>query len=223
MTNSPGVYPNLPTFVERLNYAFDQIPLSQAAFARSAGITQPTFNNLLSGKNKTCSKLDIIAEKLGVDYQWLVTGISSAIGNTITFVNIGLQEDFGEYVNTRNLVVIKKPEKEVQLDIRALINRQINFFDARYIPMPDSAMGQIIKKDSAVFFDTSKKFIEDGRTYVIEHGAMIQVRTLFNAPLASVRIHAEESTFEDIVLDLDQQHEQLFNIIGQVFAVINYY
>lgn len=223
MSKSPGVYPNLPTFLERINYAFDQIPLSQTAFARSAGITQPTFNNLLSGKNKTCSKLDVIAEKLGVDYQWLVTGVSSALGETVTFVNVGLYANFGEYVNTRNLVAIKRPEKEVQLDIRALMNRQINFFDAYYIPMPDNAMGQIIKKDAAVFFDTSKKFIEDGATYVIEHGAMIQVRTLFNGPLASVRIHAEESSFEDITLDLDQQNEQLFNILGQVFAVTNYY
>lgn len=73
MIKYQGVYPNLPTFSERINYA-DNVPMSQKKIAAEVGIAQPTFSNLLSGKNKTCDKLDIIARKLGVDYQWLVTG-----------------------------------------------------------------------------------------------------------------------------------------------------
>jgi transcriptional regulator with XRE-family HTH domain len=223
MTKYQGVYPNLPTFLERINYAFDNIPLSQTQFAASVGITQPTFSNFLKGKNKTCEKLDVIAEKLGVDYQWLVTGVSNELGNTVSFVNIGLLEDFNEYVNTRSLANIKRPDNSVQLDIRALVNRQINFFDARYIPMTDTGMSPIIKKDASIFFDRSKNFIEDGKSYVIAHGGMIQVRQLFNAALASVKIQAANPDFENTTLDIDQQSDQLFSILGQVFAVTNYY
>lgn len=223
MSKYQGVYPNLPTFVERLNYAFDNVPMSQTKFAANVGITQPTFNNLLKGKNKTCDKLDLIAEQLGVDYQWLVTGVSGELGSTVSFVNISLLEDFNEYVNTRPLALIKRPEDSVQLDIRALVNRQINFFDARYVPMTDTGMGAIIKKDASVFFDKSKNFIEDGKSYVIAHGGMIQVRQLFNAALASVKIQAANPEFENIILDIDQQNDQLFSILGQVFAVTNYY
>ncbi len=224
MPHSKGVYPDLPTFLDRLNYAFNQIPLSQTKFAKSVGITQATFSNLLSGKNKTSEKLKEIAEQLGVDYQWLITGVSSQVlGESISFVNIELYSEFPDYVNTRNSMLYKSPANSVQLDIRALVNRKINFFDARYIPMTDGGMHPVIKQDSSVFFDTSKTYIEDGRTYVIEHGAMIQVRTLFNAPMASVKINAEDPTFGSIVLDIDQRHDQLFNVLGQVFAVTNYY
>ena len=132
-------------------------------------------------------------------------------------------EDFNEYVNTRPLALIKRPEDSVQLDIRALVNRQINFFDARYVPMTDTGMGAIIKKDASVFFDKCKNFIEDGKSYVIAHGGMIQVRQLFNAALASVKIQAANPEFENIILDIDQQNDQLFSILGQVFAVTNYY
>lgn len=223
MSKYQGVYPNLPTFLERINYAFDNIPMSQKQFAAAVGMSQPSISYLLKGRNKTCDKLDIVAEKLGVDYQWLVTGVSNELGNSVSFVNINLLEDFGEYVNTRPLVAVKSPEISMQLDIRALVNRQINFYDARYVPMTDNGMSPIIKKEASVFFDKSKTFIEDGKSYVIAHGGMIQVRQLFNAALASVRIQATNSDFENIVLDIDQQSEQLFSILGQVFAVTNYY
>lgn len=223
MSKYQGVYPELPTFLERINYAFDNIPMNQTKFAAEVGIAQSTFSSFLKGKNKTCDKLDIIAEKLGVDYQWLITGVSNELGSTISLVNIELLENFCDYVNTRTLTTIKAPESSVQLDIRSLVNRQINFYDARYIPMSDTGMSPIIKKDASVFFDKSKTYIEDGKSYVIAHGGMIQVRQLFNAALASIKIQATNPDFENIVLDIDQQREQLFEIIGQVFAVTNYY
>ncbi|MCK4090702.1 XRE family transcriptional regulator [Acinetobacter radioresistens] len=224
MPHSQGIYPNLPSFVERLNYAFENVPLSQSAVARKVGIAQVTFNKLLRGENKSSKELDKIAEVLGVDYQWLITGVSSEVlGESISFINIDLLENFDEYVNTRKLYSAKKPASTVQLDIRSLVNRQINFYDARYIPMPDAGMGMIINQDASVFFDKSHNFVEDGKSYVISHGGMLQVRQLFNAPLAGVKIQALNSMYESFTLDIDQQDSQLFQIIGQVFAVTNYY
>lgn len=45
-----------------------------------------------------------------------------------------------------------------------------------------SGMSPIIAKDASVFFDKSKNYIEDGKSYVIAHGGMIQVRQLFGRP-----------------------------------------
>ncbi|NUF45343.1 LexA family transcriptional regulator [Acinetobacter pittii] len=218
------IYPNLVTFTERLNYAFKNQPQSQSKVAKEVGIAQPTFSDLLSGKNKTSRKAEKIAEVLGVDSQWLITGISSEeAGSSVTLINIPLLENFEEHINTKSKVQIKKPAKYVQLDIKALKNKSINFHDARYIPMTDKGMGIIINEDSPVFFDTTQTLIEDGTAYVVSHGGMLQVRQLFNAPLGGVKVQAHDPQFDTIILDIDQQSEQLFQILGQVFAVVNYY
>lgn len=217
-------YPNLATFTERLNYAFRNQSLSQSRIAKEVGIAQPTFSELLSGKNKKSSKAEKIAEVLGVDYQWLITGVvSEEAEGSVAFVNIPLLENFEEHINTKSRVQIKKPQKYVQLDIKALKNKNINYNDARYIPMTDKGMGILINDDSPVFFDTTQTLIEDGCSYVISHGGLLQVRYLSNAPLGGVKITPYDSTFETTTLDLEQQEQQLFQILGQVFAVVNYY
>ncbi len=218
------IYPKLPTFTERLNYAFEAQTKSQTKIAEEVGFAQPTFSDLLSGRNKSSKLSEKIAEVLGVDHQWLTTGIpSEEVGSSVTFVNIALIEQFDQYVNTKSRVKIKKPAKYVQLDVKALKNKNINFYDARYMPMTDRGMGMLINEDSPVFFDTTQNFIEDGSTYVISHGGMIQVRQLFNAPLGGVKIVAADPRFESFVLDIDEQTDQLFKVIGYVFAVVNYY
>lgn len=218
------IYPLLPNFTERLNYAYESQSKSQTEVAFEVGFAQPTLSDLLSGKNKSSKYSKKIAEVLCVDHQWLVTGIASEeVSNSTTLVNIALVEQFGEYVNTKSRVLIKKPAKHIQLDIKALKNKNINFYDARYIPMTDKGMGILINEDSPVFFDTSQTLIEDGSAYVICHGGMLQVRQLFNAPMAGVKIQAADRNFESFLLDIDQQSDQLFTVLGQVFAVVNYY
>ncbi|MBJ8481077.1 LexA family transcriptional regulator [Acinetobacter pittii] len=217
-------YPNLATFTERLNYAFRKHPFSQSMVAKEVGITQPTFSELLAGKNKKSSKTEKIAEVLGVDYQWLITGVTSEeAGSSVTLVNIPLLENFEEHINTKYKVQIKKPAKFVQLDIKALKNKDINFHDARYIPMTDKGMGIYINEDSPVFFDRTQTLIEDGSAYVISHGGLLQVRLLSNAPLGGVKITPHDPNFDTITLDVEEQGAQVFQVLGQVFAVVNYY
>ncbi|MDC5567264.1 helix-turn-helix domain-containing protein [Acinetobacter nosocomialis] len=217
-------YPKLPTLAERLSYVFSNHPLSQSRVAKEVGMAQPTLSDLIAGKNKTSSKTEKIAEVLGVDSQWLITGIPSDEANTaVTFVNVPLLENFEEHINTKSKVQIKKPAKFMQLDIKSLKNKAINFHDARYIPMTDKGMGLLIKEDSPVFFDSTQTLIEDGSTYVYSHGGLLQVRHLANAPLGGVKIIPFDSNFESYTLDVEQQEQQLFQILGQVFAVVNYY
>lgn len=217
-------YPNLATLAERLTYVFSNHPLSQSKVAKLVGMAQPTLSDLVSGKNKTSSKTEKIAEVLGVDYQWLVTGVASDdANNAVTFVSVPLLENFEEHINTKSKVQIKKPAKHVQLDIKALKNKGINFHDARYIPMTDKGMGLLINEDSPVFFDRTQTLIKDGSAYVYSHGGLLQVRYLSNAPLGGVKITPYDSNFETTTLDLEQQEQQLFQILGQVFTVVNYY
>lgn len=224
MKSTLEVYPNLHTFTERLNYAYSRQDLSQTRIAKMAGIAQPTFNELLAGKYKSSKKSEELAEALNVDYQWLVTGIPSEdAGNSESIVNIPLVEGYDNYINTQLKNQVKKPHKFMQLDIKALRKRGINFHDARYVPMTDKSMGIVINEDSPVFFDTTQKLIEDGMAYVISHGGILQVRLLFNAPMGSIKLQAVDSRFETISLNMDQQEQQLFEILGQVFAVVNYY
>lgn len=218
------IYPKLPTFTERLNYAYGQQTKSRTQVAREVGFAQPTFSDLLSGRNKSSKYSELIADVLHVDHQWLVTGIpSESVENALTLVNIPLAKNFDEYVNTKYRVQIKKPAKFVQLDVKALKNKDINFLDAYYLPMTDKGMGPLINEDSPVFFDSSQTLIEDGRTYVISHGGMLQVRQLFNAPMGGVKIQVADQRFESFLLDIEAQNDQLFTVLGYVFAVVNYY
>lgn len=221
-------YPQLLTFTERLNYAYEHQPLSQSkvaqAVSKEVSFSQPTFSDLLQGKIKSTKRAEVLARILNTDYQWLVTGIPS--GHQIdvsTLVNIPLLEGFDTYVNTKPRVLIKKPEPYIQIDIRALSKREINFYNARYIPMTDKALGILINEDSPVFFDTMHTLIEDGSSYVISHGGIIQVRQLYNMPMGGIRVNALDSQYENFVLDVAQQDAQLFKVLGLVFAVVNYY
>lgn len=224
MKSTLEVYPNLHTFTERLNYAFTNQDLSQTKIAQKAGMAQPTFNELLAGKYKSSKKSEELAEALNVDYQWLVTGIpSEKVGNSITIVNIPLVEGYDNYMNTQLKNKVKKPHNFMQLDVKALRKRGINFHDARYVPMMDKSMGVVINEDSPVFFDTTQKLIEDGMAYVVSHGGILQVRQLFNAPMGGIKLQAVDPRFDTVSLDMDQQEQQLFEILGQVFAVVNYY
>lgn len=224
MKFSHDAYPSLPTFLERLNHAFNNQPLKQGSIAKAAGMSQASLNDLLTGKSKTSKYLKEIAAALEVDYQWLTTGVvSEDTSDALAVTDVPLLETFDEYINVNNSPNKKAPPKSVQLDSKALRNRDIDLDDARYIPMTDKGMGVLINEDSPVFFNTQHKFIEDGMTYVISHGGMLQVRQLYQGPFGSVKIQPLNSQFESTTLDLDQQSTQLFSILGQVFAVVNYY
>lgn len=222
------IYPKLETFTERLIYAFDNQPLSQSKVAKAVSkdfaFSQPTLSDLLSGKIKSTKRAKKLAEVLKVDSQWLITGIASTENNeATTLVNIPLLEGFDKYVNTKSRVQIKHPESHIQLDVKALRNRDVNYFSARYIPMTDKGLGMLINEDSPVFFDTEQKLIEDGSTYVISHGGIIQVRQLFNLPMGSIKVQALNPVFDTFTLDVPQQSSQMFEVLGMVFAVVNYY
>lgn len=228
MNQQHEIYPQLLTFTERLNYAFSNQPLSQSKVAlevsKEVKFSQPTLSDLLQGKIKSTKRAETLAKVLNTDYQWLVTGIASTEQTDATsLVNVPLLEDFETYVNIKPRVLIKKPAPHVQLDIRALSKREVNFFNARYIPMPDKGLGNLINEDSPVFFDKSHTLIEDGLSYVVAHGGIIQVRQLYNMPMGSIRVNALDDQYESFVLDINKQEEQLFQVLGMVFAVLNYY
>lgn len=64
----------MSTLGERLRLARENKNLSQQEVASRAGISQPTYYKIESGKTKRTTYLHELAQVLGVDPQWLATG-----------------------------------------------------------------------------------------------------------------------------------------------------
>ncbi|WP_222423177.1 hypothetical protein, partial [Siminovitchia fortis] len=55
-------YPPLASLKERLSFLFENDPRSQSVIAKQAGISQPSFSDLLTGRTSTSKHLEKIAE-----------------------------------------------------------------------------------------------------------------------------------------------------------------
>lgn len=216
-------YPPLASLKERLSFLFENDPRSQSVIAKQAGISQPSFSDLLTGRTSTSKHLEKIAEAFDADYQWVLTGIPSEDAVSVPVVNVPLLENYKDYLNTRAKNKTLPASETAPLDIKAFTRRKVDIAGARYVPMPDTGMEPQISENAMVFFDSSKQLIEDKTTYVMNHGGILLVRQLFNLPMGGVRINAFNSEFEDLNLSYDEIEKQAFSVIGKVFAVVNFY
>lgn len=63
------------TLSDRLNKAMELAGMSQGALAKASGVAQPTIWRLTSGNARGSTKIVEIANALGVNSEWLSTGI----------------------------------------------------------------------------------------------------------------------------------------------------
>lgn len=78
--------PNLVTLAERLIWARKAAGLSQYEVADAAGVSRAVYNRLEKGKNATTGYAVQIAQKLGVNPHWLVTGDGTPFGVSLLHI-----------------------------------------------------------------------------------------------------------------------------------------
>lgn len=72
----------------RLKLARTAAKLSQAEVAEAAGITQPAYSQLESGRTRKGTSLIPIARALGVDAHWLTSGRGKMHGQSIEDIRL---------------------------------------------------------------------------------------------------------------------------------------
>ncbi|WP_444883507.1 helix-turn-helix domain-containing protein [Microbulbifer sp. PSTR4-B] len=72
----------------RLKIARKAAKLSQAEVAQAAGITQPAYSQLESGRTRKGTSLIPIARALGVDAHWLTSGRGKMLGESIEDIRL---------------------------------------------------------------------------------------------------------------------------------------
>ncbi|WXS31433.1 helix-turn-helix transcriptional regulator [Salmonella enterica subsp. enterica serovar Infantis] len=75
------------TLSDRLNKAMELAGMSQGALAKASGVAQPTIWRLTSGNARGSTKIVEIANALGVNSEWLSTGIGCMKKDGTTPIN----------------------------------------------------------------------------------------------------------------------------------------
>lgn len=96
------------TLGDRLKSARENKSLSQQEVAERAGMSQPTYYKIESGKTKRTTYLNDLARVLGVDANWLATGQGS-----MYTLQSNIYPDFEPTDDWDNLTPLEPDEVEI--------------------------------------------------------------------------------------------------------------
>ncbi|HAK2502249.1 TPA: helix-turn-helix transcriptional regulator [Salmonella enterica] len=162
------------TLSDRLNKAMELAGMSQGALAKASGVSQPTIWRLTSGNARGSTKIVEIANALGVNSEWLSTGIgpmkkdgttpinASPSSNTFKIDILDLEVSAGPGVINREFVEILRSVEYSQDDARHMFDGR-KAENIRIINVRGDSMSGTIEPGDLLFVDVSiKNFDGDG-------------------------------------------------------------
>ncbi len=148
--------------------------MSQGALAKASGVAQPTIWRLTSGNARGSTKIVEIANALGVNSEWLSTGIgpmkkdgttpinASPSSNTFKIDILDLEVSAGHGVINREFVEILRSVEYSQDDARHMFDGR-KAENIRIINVRGDSMSGTIEPGDLLFVDVSiKNFDGDG-------------------------------------------------------------
>ncbi len=148
--------------------------MSQGALAKASGVAQPTIWRLTSGNARGSTKIVEIANALGVNSEWLSTGIgpmkkdgttpinASPSSNTFKIDILDLEVSAGPGVINREFVEIVRSVEYSQDDARHMFDGR-KAENIRIINVRGDSMSGTIEPGDLLFVDVSiKNFDGDG-------------------------------------------------------------
>ncbi len=148
--------------------------MSQGALAKASGVAQPTIWRLTSGNARGSTKIVEIANALGVNSEWLSTGIgpmkkdgttpinASPSSNTFKIDILDLEVSAGPGVINREFVEILRSVEYSQDDARHMFDGR-KAENIRIINVRGDSMSGTIEPGDLLFVDVSiKNFDGDG-------------------------------------------------------------
>lgn len=162
------------TLSDRLNKAMELAGMTQGALAKASGVAQPTIWRLTSGNARGSTKIVEIANALGVNSEWLSTGIgpmkkdgttpinASPSSNTFKIDILDLEVSAGPGVINREFVEILRSVEYSQDDARHMFDGR-KAENIRIINVRGDSMSGTIEPGDLLFVDVSiKNFDGDG-------------------------------------------------------------
>ncbi|MDF7667060.1 helix-turn-helix domain-containing protein [Orbaceae bacterium ESL0727] len=218
---------NIETFKDRLHFSMQG--LSVSAFAKKCNMSETVIRDYLSGKtHPSLSRLQVIADKCGISYNWLATGYKLEI--------LGQKDDDDVYnENIHRIPVYKKqlPTKEEAKTQRLIretppvMNYPIveGWAEHRGLDIKKliiywakgDLMSPEIKNNNGVVVNTEKNEIVDGAIYLIEFEDLTFLRKI-HLTMNGWALVCNNNNSAAFTVDKKDFHK--YNIVGRAVLIV---
>ena len=230
----------MKTLANRLKEARLKADKKQGDVAEAAGIKQPTYQALESGKTKKSAYLPEIAKFLGVDVEWLKTGNGSAPEKSnadISAMEVGIYQsgdpvpdgyvaiDYYDdvFVSAGNgYLNLEKPSNNKMLFPVDLIKEcNVQPSATKVIHVRGESMFPKLKDGQAISIDMSARTIYDGEIYAFQVGDDTKIKYLFNwsdegkGGFKAVSANPDKNQFPDEYYSPSKIESEGITILGQ--------
>ncbi len=221
---------------ERLKQARENKQLSQQEVAERAGMSQPTYYKIESGKTKRTTYLNDLARVLGVNPEWLATGQGSMqtnqqiVDDLIASMPNGITHDQIEPWRNQTWVEVydlkfccgdgggyaefEPLKKTLPFDNSFFKYRNIKPEFFKLIYGKGDSMSPYINDGDAVGLDISDKIPKDGEVYALFLDGDTMIKRIFREAGGVLRLTSDNKAYRDKVVD-DSNGDSLI-IIGRV-------
>ncbi|MCG7412591.1 helix-turn-helix transcriptional regulator [Moraxella nonliquefaciens] len=227
------------TLAERLKFAREKINLTQQEVADRAGMSQPTYYKIESGKSQRTTYLNELANVLKVTPNWLATGQGemTALQSNISpnfepvsdwddgtpleadEVPIPFYKDFGVACGHGSDGVAYENEKRRLRISRATIDRIGSYKDKIMATLADGdSMSPTINDGDTIWVDMSKETIKDGKIFVFEYGGLFMCKRLYRLPNNGLRVVSDNAdVYPEWEITGEEREQNGFKLIGWVW------
>lgn len=224
------------TLGDRLKSARENKSLSQQEVAERAGMSQPTYYKIESGKTKRTTYLNDLARVLGVDANWLATGQGSmqtnqqivdelvaSMPNGITYDQIEpwRNQTWVEVYDLRfccgdggGYAEFEPLKKTLPFDDSFFSRRNIKPENFKIIYAKGDSMSPYLNEGDAVGLDISEKIPKDGEVYALFLDGDTMIKRIFREAGGVLTLSSDNKAYRDKVVD-DSNGDSLI-IIGRV-------
>lgn len=227
------------TLAERLKYAREKLRLTQQEVANLAGMSQPTYYKIESGKTQRTTYLNELANILGVNPNWLAAGEGEmpALQPNISpnfqpiddwdsttpldndEVAVPFYKDFSVACGHGTDGVAYDDEWRRLRISRTTIKRIGSHKDQIFATLADGdSMSPTINDGDTIWVDMSKENIKDGKIFVFEYGRLFMCKRLYRLPNHGLRVVSDNSdAYPDWEITGQEREQNHFRLIGWVW------
>lgn len=194
------------TLAERLKFSREKLDLTQQEVANRAGMSQPTYYKIESGKSQRTTYLNELANVLKVNPNWLATGQGEMTESTQS-APVSAPKQIRMWDFTPSGVSVRRPENSPIIDAKNVI----------YCQVLDESMSPFFYKGDYVFADRSLKPETGG--YVIakkSDGSEIVRRYKEYLDPKTGELHQELIALDEFFPAIQKANES-FEILGTIF------
>ena len=231
----------MSTLAIRLREARLKADKKQEEVAEFAGIKQPTYQALESGKTKKSAFLPEIANFLNVDLNWLKYGEETHFENkktdgqlvdSIKFRGIEfwdsstpLSDDEFEIPYYKNVELTggsgsfeqyDDGRRKIKYGKTAARSSGASQTHSICMTLVGDSMEDLIRDGSMIAVDMSKTQIKEGKIYAFRHGQLLRVKYLIPRPDGGLVIRSHNSSYEDEIVSSETLDNEI-KLIGWVW------